>query len=367
MLTINHFDYHLPTRLIAQYPVSPRHKSKLLYLNRSNNIIKDAKFEDLPIILKEIEHKTGKKTVLVRNNTKVIPARLFGKKPSGGDAEVLLLKRISIETDGETWQCLTKPGLKAGQSITFGINLLIGTVKKIDGYIRHISFTNLKNNFATTIHQVGHTPLPPYIEWDKHDESELRNMYQTTYAKVTGSAAAPTAGFHFSPELNNELSKNGIQFEEVTLHVGLGTFQPVKEKQIHKHTMHSEWFYLSPQTAAKLNTAKKANKNIISIGTTTTRVLESCVNKQTKKIIPQEGETNIFIYPPYQFQFIDGLITNFHLPQSTLLMLISAFVSQPNTAHNFTNFESSIIGTAYHHAINQNYRFYSFGDGMLLF
>lgn len=361
-LHINQFDYHLPQERIAQQPAKPRDHSRLLLVNRQTNQISHHYFYDLPQILSEISQKT----VLVRNNTKVIPARIWGHKQTGGKVEVLLLKRKSINPEGETWECLTKPGLNTGQTITFPNQLLTGFCTQKDGYIRYIKFNKKDDPFFEALYQIGHTPIPPYIEWNQNDEQTLREKYQTIYAKYQGSAAAPTAGLHFTPEVDRKLNKNSVQIEieEVTLHVGLGTFQPVKENDITHHQMHCEWFELNAKTANNLNQAKRNGKKIIAVGTTTTRVLEStCTNRQLR---PTQGETDIYIYPPYKFKFIDGLLTNFHLPKSTLLMLVSAFVSYPNTPNHFTNFTESLIGKAYQEAIDQNYRFYSFGDAMLI-
>ena len=362
MLTLDQFDYTLPEELIAQQPLVERDQSKLLTINRHSQRIEHHHFYELPALLQQY---SPTQFVLVRNNTKVLPARIFGQKQTGGHVEILLIKRHTISSQGETWECLTKPGLKPGQNIGFDHSALTATCTKIDNYTRLIQFNQAGSTLFNTLYEIGHTPLPPYIEWNTQDEPHLRKIYQTVYAKYEGSVAAPTAGFHFTESLNQQLLDQGVSIEEVTLHVGLGTFLPVKEKKISDHLMHSEWFELKPEVAAKLNLAKASGKKIISVGTTTTRVLETASDEQGH-LTAQSGETEIYIYPPYRYKFIDGLITNLHLPKSTLLMLVAAFVSAPNTAHQFTDFTSSSVGKAYLEAIQQHYRFYSFGDSMFL-
>jgi S-adenosylmethionine:tRNA ribosyltransferase-isomerase len=362
-LSLEQFDYLLPSELIAQSPISPRDQSRLLFLNRQSGQITHHHFFNLPDLLPD-------DCVMVRNNTKVIPARIFGHKSTGGSIELLLLKRIKIEDDGETWECLTKPGIKLGQTVEFDYITdqqvkLQAVCVQINEFNRLIKFSLAKEKLFAALETIGHTPIPPYIKWNQDDEKKLRQIYQTTYAKVAGSAAAPTAGLHFTSELDQHLMEKGIQIEEVTLHVGLGTFLPVKTNDITQHHLHSEWFELKPEVAARLNQAKQAGKKIIAVGTTTTRVLESCANNQGQ-LEAKSQETNIYIYPPYKYKFIDGLITNFHLPKSTLLMLVSALISSPNTNFQFTNFLASTVGQAYTQAIQKNYRFYSFGDGMLI-
>ncbi len=362
MLTLDQFDYTLPEERIAQQPLSPRDQSKLLVLDRHSQKIEHHHFFELPQLL---QSHSPTQFVLVRNNTKVLPARIFGKKSTGGEVEILLIKRHTLNPQGETWECLTKPGLKPGQKIGFADSSLSAICTDRDNYTRLIQFNQAGSVLFETLYQIGHTPLPPYIEWNTQDEPQLRKVYQTIYAKYEGSVAAPTAGFHFTDNLNRQLLDQGVEIEEVTLHVGLGTFLPVKETNISHHLMHSEWFELQPEVATRLNQAKQAGKKIISVGTTTTRVLETCSDTDGH-LKPQSGETEIYIYPPYQYKFIDGLITNFHLPKSTLLMLVAAFVSAPNTQFSFTDFKSSSVGKAYQVAIEEKYRFYSFGDSMLI-
>jgi S-adenosylmethionine:tRNA ribosyltransferase-isomerase len=301
----------------------------------------------------EIEKYLGPDDILVLNKTKVFPARIFGKKPTGGKVEILLHKNISKYT----WEALTKPGLKVGQKVNLqGATLQI--VKRCDE-ISIVRFDITKDELIEKLQKIGITPLPPYIH-STDSEKDLRREYQTVYAKSLGSVAAPTAGFHFTDRLLNKLKDKGVQIEYVTLHVGMGTFAPVKTKTLEEHIMHEEEFFVDNKTLERLNRAKKSGKRIIAVGTTTTRVLETMKPKK------QSGSTNIFIYPPYKFQFIDGLITNFHLPKSTLLALISAFVSSPNTKEKFKNFNTSLAGKGYQKAIADKYRFYSFGDACFI-
>lgn len=358
MLKLSSFDYHLPESSIAQKPAEPRDSSKLMLIERDSGKITDYHFADLVDLLDD-------NYVIVRNNTKVIPARIFGSKESGGKVELLLLKRMGLSKTGEQWEVMSKPGLKPGQKVIFQDSTLEAQVESIDGYTRMVSFNQTGENFFASLDQIGHTPIPPYIKWNDDDERKLREVYQTIYAKHQGSAAAPTAGLHFTNQLDSKLKEKGIAIEEVTLHVGLGTFLPVKEENITDHKMHSEKYVLDKQTAERLNQYKKEGKKILSVGTTTTRLLESCVD-QDGQLIPGETETDIFIYPPYQYQFVDAIVTNFHLPKSTLLMMISAFVCQPNTDDQFNYFGSSLIGKVYQKAIESHYRFYSFGDAMLI-
>jgi S-adenosylmethionine:tRNA ribosyltransferase-isomerase len=358
VLTLDQFHYTLPEELIAQTPMRPRDASRLLVLDRHTTAITHHRFSDLVDLLSEND-------VLVRNNTKVIPARIFGTKDTGGNQELLLIKRLQISSTTETWQSLGKPGLKLNQAITFAHPLLKAVCVGVDGYTRDIHFNLAGHALLEAFDEIGHTPLPPYIRWNTDDEQDLRHLYQTTYAKVAGSAAAPTAGLHFTPELDAKLSKKGIQIEEVTLHVGLGTFLRVKKDDISQHQMHQETYEVKPEVADRLNAAKAAGKRIIAVGTTTTRVLETCTT-ENGVLQPGAGETQIFVYPPQRFKFINGLITNFHEPQSTLLMLVSAFTTTPNTPHQFRTFLETPVGQAYTVAIQEKYRFHSFGDGMLI-
>lgn len=358
MLSLRDFTYHLPQELIAQTPVEPRDSSRLLVLDKQTSVISHHHYTDLPTLL----HPTD---ILVRNNTRVIPARIIGTKSTGGAVELLLTKAIETSKYGEKWECLTKPGLKVGQVLSFPNSELTATCIEVLGFTRLIQFNQKHVELMLSLDAIGQTPLPPYITWNENDEEALRQRYQTVYATYEGSVAAPTAGLHFTHQLDTHLKAKGIQIEEVTLHVGLGTFLPVKTDDISQHEMHKEWYEVKPEVASRLNKAKENGQRIIAVGTTTCRVLETCT-QDDGTVQAGTGETAIFMYPPYRFKGVDGLITNFHLPQSTLLMLLSAFVSQPNTPHAFTDFQKSSVGHAYQVAIAQKYRFFSFGDGMLV-
>lgn len=370
-MELTDFDYHLPTERIAQKPVTPRDHSRLLKVDRATQSLSDHHFHDLPDLLSQL----NRPVLLVRNNTKVFPARLYGQKHSGGACELLLLKRKEIFPESEVWECLTKPGLKVGQSVNFKIStlndtLLTGNCVGMDGYIRLISFNSSGDALLHKISLIGTTPLPPYIEWSTNDEPEFRKQYQTTYAKLVGSVAAPTAGLHFTPELDTTLRRSGVEIAELTLHVGLGTFQPVMTDRITDHVMHFERYFLSEETAETINQAKRNGALILGVGTTSARVLESCAVPDASgsgyHLEAGSGETNLYIYPGYQYKVLDGLITNFHQPKSTLLMLISALVSEPNTDQPFTTFADTMVGRAYQHAIDTQYRFHSFGDAMVI-
>lgn len=357
-MKLSDFKYQLPENLIAQSPIEPRDHSRLMLVNRETGRIEHRHFYDLAEIL-------GPNDVLVRNNTKVIPARIIGHKETGGAIEVLIIRVLETNEKGEVWECLTKPGLKLGQVLNFEHSDLSATCIEVTDYTRVIQFNQKHLELMLSLDKIGQTPLPPYIEWHKSDEAELRQRYQTIYAQYEGSVAAPTAGLHFTPDLDTKLRQKGIQIEEVTLHVGLGTFLPVKTDDITDHHMHTEWYELQPDVAERLNQARAEGKRIIAVGTTTCRVLETC-SSENGVLQAGSGETSIFMYPPYRFKFVQGLITNFHLSESTLLMLVSAFVSAPNTQNVFKNFEQCIIGVSYQEAIKEQYRFYSFGDGMLV-
>ncbi|MDQ5941119.1 MAG: S-adenosylmethionine:tRNA ribosyltransferase-isomerase, partial [Candidatus Dependentiae bacterium] len=330
--------------------------SKLLVLERETGNITHSHYYDLWKFLKAGD-------VLVRNNSKVINARLKGVKASGGAVEVLLNKEVSREKDSVTWECLTKPGLKVGQQVSFGD--LKGVCVDETGYTRQLKFFVEPEEFFSVLEKVGEVPLPPYIE--AMSSKKIAEQYQTTYAQFAGSVAAPTAGLHFTAELDKKLREVGVVICEVTLHVGLGTFLPVKTENITEHTMHEEVFSLSTETAEVINAAKNEGRRVIAVGTTSTRVLEALINQSVSKtLFSTSGSTDIYMFPPRKFECIDGLITNFHLPKSTLLMLVSAFVSSPNTKNTFTSFDESVVGNAYVEALAHNYRFFSFGDGMLI-
>ena len=335
------FDYYLPENLIAQTPLPNRSDSKLLIMDRdTGNIMHDT--------FKNIINYLDTNDVLVFNDTKVIPARLIGEKiDTKAVIEVLLLKEI----ESDVWECITKPAKRVhiDTVISFGDGKLkMRCIEVLDEGIRR--FKLIYNGILMEIlDELGTMPLPPYI----HEKLNDKDRYQTVYAKNSGSAAAPTAGLHFTNELLKSIKDKGIECYFVTLHVGLGTFRPVKVEDVSKHVMHEEEYFISDEVAQKLNAAKRSGKNIISVGTTTTRVLETVYNKYNE-FRSDSGSTNIFIYPGYKFKAIDSLITNFHLPKSTLIMLVSAFSTKEN------------IMNAYNEAIKNNYRFFSFGDSMFI-
>ena len=335
------FYYDLPKELIAQDPLEDRSSSRLLVLHRKSGRVEHRVFTDIVEYLKPGD-------CLVRNNTKVIPARLYGTRvDTGATIELLLLKRM----ENDVWETLVKPGKKARQGvvISFGDGILTGEIidVKEDGN-RLIQF-RYEGIFEEILDQLGQMPLPPYITHTLKD----KNRYQTVYAKYEGSAAAPTAGLHFTKELLDKLSQKGIIIANVTLHVGLGTFRPVKVENIQEHHMHSELFVVTEEEAAKINAARAAGGRIICVGTTSLRTLESTTD-ENGIVHADSRETDIFIYPGYKFKAADCLITNFHLPESTLLMLVSALAGRDN------------ILNAYKTAVNEKYRFFSFGDAMLI-
>lgn len=339
-MNVSEFDFDLPETLIAQHPVEPRDASRLMVVKRNNGEIEHHIFRDLVSLLNAGD-------VLVLNNTRVIPARLIGEKEgTETKIEVLLLKRLELDI----WEALVKPGkrLKVGQKVSFGQGMLTGVLEDIlENGNRRIRFI-YSGVFETILDQLGQMPLPPYIT----AQLENQERYQTVYAKERGSVAAPTAGLHFTPELLAELRKKGVEILEILLHVGLGTFRPVKVENIRDHTMHSEYFRVDSEVAERINRAKQEGRRVISVGTTVARTLES--TSCEGKVIAGEGWTDIFIYPGYSFQVVDALLTNFHFPKSTLVMLVSALAGR------------DLILRAYHLAIAERYRFYSFGDAMLI-
>lgn len=347
------FDYNLPEGLIAQSPANPRDHSRLMVVNKDSGEIEHKRFLNIVDYLSAND-------VLVLNNTKVFPARFFGTKNTGGKIEVLLIEEVSKNV----WKALTKPGIKKDQKIFFK-----DVVFEVEGHDEQTVLLRSsveKVELLSVLNKFGVTPLPPYIT-SSHTEDSLRNEYQTVYAKILGSVAAPTAGFHFTPNLIEKIKQIGVCIEYVTLHVGLGTFAPVKSKNLEDHPMHYESYEVDLKTAERLNAAKNSGKRIISIGTTTTRVLETLAkNSQFIDLKNLKGATNLFIYPPYKFNFVDALVTNFHLPKSTLLSLVSAFVSYPNAEKKFKNFKNSLMGEVYSQAVKEKYRFYSFGDASFL-
>ena len=336
------FYFDLPDERIAQTPIYPRDHSRLLVLNKETGKTEHKHFYDIVDFLNPGD-------VLVVNDSKVLPARLYGyKKDTGAKVELLLLKRLDKLS---RWECICKPGrkIRTGAVLVFGDGLLECTVDEVmDNGNRVVEF-NVEHDIYDVLDRIGQLPLPHYITEELKDGSR----YQTVYAKELGSAAAPTAGLHFTDELIEKIKAKGVIFKTVTLHVGLGTFRPVKEDNIQNHEMHSEHYQISKDTADAINKAKENGNRVFAVGTTSCRTLESCVTK-CGKICEFEDDTNIFIYPGYKFGIIDGLITNFHLPESTLVMLVSALAGRENVLN------------AYKEAIEKEYRFYSFGDAMAI-
>lgn len=370
------YDYPLDENKIANQPVFPRDHSKLLLLNRQTGTIEDHFFYELAELLNAND-------VLVLNETKVFAARLLGKKQSGGKVELLLIKQISPNS----FEAISKPGLKLGQKLYFPRRTYLDETGNLmsdldaSDFLQaevvfrdeqsakvRVEFNQSNASLLAEIDLCGFTPLPPYIHPTQSEET-IKAEYQTVYAKEEGSAAAPTAGLHFTEGLLVKLKEKGVQIEKIILHVGLGTFAKLTSENLKNKTLHSEYYEISTEVAARLNQAKKAGKRIIAVGTTSTRSLESAVlfSESKKELVATAQETNIFIDPPYQFNFIDALITNFHLPKSSLLMLVSAFVSQPNSQADFNNFLDSSIGQAYQHALKNDYRFFSFGDATFIY
>ena len=355
MLHLTDFNYQLPPSAIAQDPIKRRADSKLLVLDRQTQQISHHHFSDLPTLLDE-------NYLIVRNNTKVIPARVFGHKSTGGVVELLLIH--PDQRDKSVWTCLTKPGLKVDTRLSFTHSELTAICLQDQGYTKLLRFSKHGPALDQELDKIGQTPLPPYIA--KHlDESFIRDRYQTIYAKPQGSVAAPTAGLHFTREIDHQLRAKQIDICQLTLHVGPGTFVPVTTDDITKHSMHAETFVLSPVMARRINQAKTKGQKILAVGTTTARVLESCVDG-SGVLRATTGQTKLYVYPPYRFQIVDALITNFHYPKSTLLMLVAAFTSWPNTQVKFDTWSRSPIGQVYQKALENQYRFLSFGDAMLI-
>ena len=334
------FYYDLPEELIAQHPLERRDGSRLLKLNKATGELEHRHFYDLPDYLRPGD-------LLVMNNSRVLPARLIGHRPTGGAVEVLLLRDL-----GENkWECLVRPGkkMRPGQEVTFGDGQLTATVEDVvEGGNRIVKFA-CDGIFLEVLESLGKMPLPPYIKEELSDPER----YQTVYSKEPGSAAAPTAGLHFTPELMDKIRAMGVDIEFVTLHVGLGTFRPVKEDEIESHEMHSEFCIMPQETADAINRTRANGGRVIAVGTTSCRTIESFAD-QNGHMDAKSGWTDIFIYPGYEFKCIDGLITNFHLPESTLIMLVSALAGREH------------ILSAYKTAVEERYRFFSFGDAMLI-
>ena len=335
------FYYDLPEELIAQDPLEDRTASRLLVLDRKTGAVKHKIFSDVIDYL-------NKGDCLVINNTRVIPARLIGEKEgTGGKVEVLLLKRRA----NDVWETLVKPGkkLKPGAKITFGDGRLRAEVLEVVEEGNRLVIFHYEGIFEEILDSLGEMPLPPYITHKLED----KEMYQTVYAKFDGSAAAPTAGLHFTKELLNKIEEKGIKISSITLHVGLGTFRPVKVDDVNNHHMHTEWYEVNAEAAEIINETKRNGGRVICVGTTSCRTIES-VADDNGYMKAKTGETDIFIYPGYKFKVMDGLITNFHLPESTLVMLVSAFAGKEN------------VLSAYETAVKEKYRFFSFGDAMIL-
>ena len=331
--------YNLPEELIAQTPIEPRDHSRLLVYDKSSKKVEHKHFYN---IIDEL--KSG--DVLVINNTRVLPARLFGKKETGANIEILLLKKLKLNE----WEILLKPArrVKVDTKIHFSDDL-VGIVKEKLENGNIIMQFEVNGIFEDVINKIGLMPLPHYI----HEKLKEKERYQTVYSKIVGSSAAPTAGLHFTPELLDKIKEKGVQIVEVTLNVGLGTFRPVSEDDILKHEMHSEYYEITKESAEMINKAKQANNRVIAVGTTSVRVLESA-SLEDGTLREHKGDTNIFIYPGYKFKVVDALITNFHLPESTLIMLVSAMCGVEETL------------SVYNLAVKEKYRFFSFGDAMLI-
>jgi len=342
MMKTSDFNFELPPELIAQTPLERRDASRLLVLDRNTGATEHRHFYDLP----EYLHPGD---CLVMNDSRVLPARLIGRRlPGGGESEILLL----TDRGGDVWECLVRPGkkLRPGAQVEFGDGLLRAEiVSEVEGGNRLVRF-HYDGIFLEVLDRLGEMPLPPYIKEKLAD----RERYQTVYAKTLGSAAAPTAGLHFTPELLQQIERKGIKLVKITLHVGLGTFRPVSVEDLTEHKMHTEHYALSAAAAKTLNSVRAEGGRIVAVGTTSVRTLETVASKYHGKFQEDSGDTSIFIYPGYQFQGTDALITNFHLPRSTLLMLVSAFTSR------------TAMLAAYRHAVAEKYRFFSFGDAMLI-
>ncbi|KZM58841.1 S-adenosylmethionine:tRNA ribosyltransferase-isomerase [Geobacillus stearothermophilus] len=341
-MKVDLFDFHLPEELIAQTPLPDRAASRLMVLDKRTGAIRHETFRNIISYLNPGD-------CLVLNDTRVMPARLYGEKAeTGGTVEVLLLKQL----DGDRWETLVKPGkrVKPGTKLTFGGGKLqavcLDTLEH-GGRVLEFSYDGL---FYEVLAELGEMPLPPYIK-EKLDDPE---RYQTVYAREIGSAAAPTAGLHFTEELLEDIREKGVHIVFITLHVGLGTFRPVQVDEVEKHDMHAEFYQMSEETAAILNRVRADGGRIIAVGTTSTRTLETIAGKHNGRFVAESGWTDIFIYPGYEFKGIDGLVTNFHLPKSTLIMLVSALAGREHILH------------AYEVAVKERYRFFSFGDAMLI-
>ena len=339
-MKVSDFNYDLPQELIAQHPYDKRDEARLMVIDPKTQKIEHKIFKNVLEYLNEED-------CLVINNTKVLPARLYGKKDTGANVEFLLLKRI----EGDVWEVMVRPGnkLKPGSKVSFGDGLLKAEILEVlEGGNRKVKF-EYNGIFNEILDQIGLMPLPPYIK----EKLKENDKYQTVYAKYEGSSAAPTAGLHFTEELLEKIKQKGVKIANVTLHVGIGTFRPVKVENVEEHAMHSEHYYIKQEDADLINNAKKSGHKVVCVGTTSCRVLES-VADENGMVKETEGDTNIFIYPGYQFKCIDRLITNFHLPESTLIMLVSSLAGK------------DFVMKAYEEAVREKYKFFSFGDAMMI-
>lgn len=362
-MLVSDFDYELPPELIAQQPLADRAGSRLLLLSATTGQFEDRQFRDFPGLLRPTD-------LVIFNNTRVFPARLFGRRGGlksqaisrrnaaareflHGRMEVLLTRQLQPAPN--EWECLVRPGrkLSVGERLFFGEHdeLQAEIIARGDFGERHIRFAPV-DDFFQQVEKIGHIPLPPYIA--RADAPTDRERYQTIYARERGSVAAPTAGLHFTPEVLTRIRERGVETAEITLHVGLGTFQPVRTEKVEEHQLHSEYYSVSEEAAGKIQAARQRNRRIVAVGTTTVRTLEYVAQQHSGEVRAGRGEANLFIYPGYKFQVVQGLLTNFHLPQSTLLMLVCAFSGKDNSLR------------AYRHAVAQRYRFYSYGDCMFV-
>ncbi|MBT2574260.1 tRNA preQ1(34) S-adenosylmethionine ribosyltransferase-isomerase QueA [Bacillus sp. ISL-51] len=341
-MKVDLFDFELPDHLIAQVPLKQRDASRLMVLDKHTGGLTDSSFKEIVSFFKEGD-------CLVLNNTRVLPARLFGtKEDTGAKVELLLLK----QEENDRWETLVKPAkrVKKGTVLTFGDGRLKAVcTEELDHGGRKVEF-RYDGIFYEVLESLGEMPLPPYIK----EQLDDKERYQTVFSKEIGSAAAPTAGLHFTEEILDELKQKGVRIEFITLHVGLGTFRPVSADEVEEHNMHAEFYEMTEETAASLNEVRKAGGRIVSVGTTSTRTLETIAGDNDGTFTASSGWTSIFIYPGYEFKAIDGMITNFHLPKSSLIMLVSALAGRDHVLH------------AYRHAVEEEYRFFSFGDAMLI-
>ena len=348
-MQVSDFHFDLPQELIAQHPLPDRAASRMLHVRRdSQPVLQDRNFREFADLLRPQD-------LVVFNNTRVFPARLLGRKRGHPASIEVLLTRQTSRTPSE-WECLVRPGRKVavGECLIFGapVELEAEVVARGDFGERTLRFQPTEDFFGT-LNRLGHVPLPPYI--DRDDEAEDQERYQTVYAREPGSVAAPTAGLHFTPGVLQRLQQHGIETAEVTLHVGLGTFQPVRVKQVEDHKLHGERYEISDASAEKINAAVTAGRRVVAIGTTTVRTLEyAALQTAAGRVAPASAEANLFIYPGFEFRVVGAMLTNFHLPESSLLMLVCAFGGQKNTLR------------AYRHAVEQHYRFYSYGDCMFV-